>query len=541
MMLIFCEMGVIGLPICALILSALFGKEQSKVRLLALGQIAALAAALAGLSTFIADTHTQILHVATFVEFKFDFLAASMLLLIAFISSVVVNYSDRYLLGEVMRVGFVRNVAALAVFASMLVASNDLALCVVAWCGISVLLVRLTGKSKASAARIVFSHHLFSDVLLIAATLLIANACGTTELTQVIANAHVLTEHPFNLFGYDLPFTQVSAVNLLLVVSMCAKTALFPFHRWLLATLEAPTPLSGLLHAGIVNVAAILAWRIFPVLWLSPYVLVFWGVVAGVSAVAGTLISSTQSDVKRKLVYSTVGQMGFMCLQCAVGALPAAVFHLITHGLFKCHLFLRSGSMVSEGLVKRRWNHSQTEQPSRWGALFGWACVALIVVPVCFWLLRDVSPGSKTALSVLIMTGAVASALPALKRIGWGAFVIAGVAFVTAVVVARFFAEQFDVLASEPLIYAPWLFSACVAMFAVTAALLQLTRNTPAGQALYVHALNGFYIEEFFYAMRNRLRLVIVSLFKRAPVVPVAQDQSERPLVMTTKKKDEER
>ena len=51
-------------------------------------------------------------------------------------------------------------------------------------------------------------------------------------------------------------------------------------------------------------------------------------------------------DYKRQLVGSTISQMGFMLVQCALGAYSAAIVHLILHGVFKATLFLQSGSVV---------------------------------------------------------------------------------------------------------------------------------------------------------------------------------------------------
>ncbi|MCI4140272.1 NADH-quinone oxidoreductase subunit L, partial [Bacillus vallismortis] len=68
--------------------------------------------------------------------------------------------------------------------------------------------------------------------------------------------------------------------------------------------------------------------------------------IAGISVLIGTGISLVQADYKRQLVGSTIGQMGFMLLQCALGAYIAAIIHLILHGLFIAKLFLKAGSAV---------------------------------------------------------------------------------------------------------------------------------------------------------------------------------------------------
>jgi NADH:ubiquinone oxidoreductase subunit 5 (subunit L)/multisubunit Na+/H+ antiporter MnhA subunit len=300
----------------------------------------------------------------------------------------------------------------------------------------------------------------------------------------------------------------------LLVASMCVKTALFPFHRWLVATLEAPTPMSGLLHAGIVNVATIMAWRFFPVLEKTPYVLVAWGVMALISTVFGALASSAQSDVKKQLVYSTVSQMGIMSLELGAGALAAALFHLITHGLFKCHLFMRAGSTVAEGALKRRWNHALAhEQDKKW-SLTPWLVISLLALPVCVWLVKDPSGGSIAALATLMMTGIVATSLPALKRLTPGVFVLAGFAFVAAIVVARLLANGFDSYGAASAISAHVLVG-ILALLGVLALCLHSIKKSAFGRALYVHALNGFYVEDMRDALKSRQKRFIARIRAR--------------------------
>lgn len=53
-----------------------------------------------------------------------------------------------------------------------------------------------------------------------------------------------------------------------------------------------------------------------------------------------------QVSVKQTLVYSTMGQMGYMFAECGLGVFPAAIFHMIAHGIFKATLFLGSGSII---------------------------------------------------------------------------------------------------------------------------------------------------------------------------------------------------
>ena len=125
------------------------------------------------------------------------------------------------------------------------------------------------------------------------------------------------------------------------------KSAQFPFHLWLIGTIEAPTPVSALMHAGIVNAGGFLVNRLAPLFGLAPTTLHLMFVIGCVTALIGATAMLTQTSVKRRLVYSTMGQMGYMVMECGLGAFALAVFHLCAHGLFKATLFLNSGSSSS--------------------------------------------------------------------------------------------------------------------------------------------------------------------------------------------------
>ena len=112
--------------------------------------------------------------------------------------------------------------------------------------------------------------------------------------------------------------------------------------------MEGPTPVSALMHAGIVNAGGILLNRFAP-LYLQTDSVLHWVFLVGlVTAVIGSILMLAQSDIKKALGYSTMGQMGFMIMECGVGAFSLAIFHLISHGLFKGTLFLSAGSVIHQ-------------------------------------------------------------------------------------------------------------------------------------------------------------------------------------------------
>ena len=113
-------------------------------------------------------------------------------------------------------------------------------------------------------------------------------------------------------------------------------------------SLIAPTPIHGLLHAGIINAGGFLLTRLAPLYVLSPPTLHLVFVVGLVTAVLGTSMMLVQNDIKKTLGYSTIGQMGYMIMECGLGAFSLAIFHLIAHGLFKATIFLNCGNVIHE-------------------------------------------------------------------------------------------------------------------------------------------------------------------------------------------------
>lgn len=132
---------------------------------------------------------------------------------------------------------------------------------------------------------------------------------------------------------------------LLLVLGALTKSAQVPFHGWLPKTLEAPTPVSALLHAGVINAGGFLLIKFWFLLERNEAAQTAALIFGGLSALWGSLAMVVQSDVKRRLAWSTVGQMGFMMMEIGLGAPGLALVHLIGHGFYKSRAFLWSGDV----------------------------------------------------------------------------------------------------------------------------------------------------------------------------------------------------
>ena len=152
-------------------------------------------------------------------------------------------------------------------------------------------------------------------------------------------------------------------IGILFVLGAMTKSAQFPFHSWLPDTMETPTPVSALMHAGVINAGGFLVIRLSPLVSLSPIALDLLALIGALTAMLGAVVMLTQTSIKRSLAYSTIAQMGFMMLQCGLGAFSAALLHIVAHSAYKAHAFLSSGSVL-DSAARTRTEFKAVPRPS---------------------------------------------------------------------------------------------------------------------------------------------------------------------------------
>lgn len=176
---------------------------------------------------------------------------------------------------------------------------------------------------------------------LLAGIILIGQAVGSYELTDVLAAGDMLRAH--HLYPVML---------VLVLLGVFTKSAQFPFHFWLPHAMAAPTPVSAYLHsATMVKAGVFLLARLYPALagtewWF--YLVTFAGLT---TLLIGAVTALFQHDLKGLLAYSTVSHLGLITMLFGLGsdlALVAAVFHIINHATFKASLFMAAGIIDHE-------------------------------------------------------------------------------------------------------------------------------------------------------------------------------------------------
>ena len=152
--------------------------------------------------------------------------------------------------------------------------------------------------------------------------------------------------------GFQMAFDDVIfLIALFMLLGVAGKSAQIPLFVWLPDAMAGPTPVSALIHAATMVTAGVyMLVRSNVFLWElnhGGYVigLIVTLVGAGTAIMAG-YIALGQWDIKRVLAYSTISQLGFMVAAVGIGAYVAAMFHLVTHAVFKALLFLGSGSVI---------------------------------------------------------------------------------------------------------------------------------------------------------------------------------------------------
>ena len=279
---------------------------------------------------------------------RFDPLGTLMCFLIAAISLVVHLYSVRYMAEESGYPRFFALLDGMTASLFLMVTAGDLITLLLAWHLVGMLLYFMLGfdTRSRSAYRYAFwtwMTYRFGDLPLVLAAVLLWQAFDSWSLSVIFAQ---LAAAPQTTTVFDLPLVEV--VGALVAVAAYARSAQFLLHTWLPYTMSGPTPVSALMHAGIVNAGGFLINRFAP-LYVHTNDVLHWVFIVGLAtAVIGSVLMLAQNDIKKALGYSTMGQMGFMIMECGVGAFSLAIYHLIAHGVFKGTLFLGSGGVIGQ-------------------------------------------------------------------------------------------------------------------------------------------------------------------------------------------------
>jgi NAD(P)H-quinone oxidoreductase subunit 5 len=480
-------------------------KRIARLGLFAAVLTLALALGAAALVTTAGPQHTATLGVmGAGIGLYIDALSAIMFVLVAFVGATVIRYSDHYLDGDPNHGIFLQRLCLTVAAVLVLVVSGNLLLLTLAWIATSVglnslLLFYGDRQSAILAARKKFAISRIGDVALIGAAVLLFSTFGGFDYVTIFAGAEAMAGNGATAHG------ALMAASLLIAIAALLKSAQFPLHGWLLEVMETPTPVSALLHAGIINAGGFLVLRLADVMALSTPALDTLAIVGGLTALFGSLVMLTQTSIKVSLAYSTIAQMGFMLLQVGLGAFASALLHIVAHSLYKAHAFLSSGSVID--VLRTSWTPSPGGQPHPARLAIALAAVLAVAFAASnvFGATITEKPGVFALGAVMLMglTLLLANAIDERPN----SYVIGRTALIAAAVAALYFGLQnatewllAGTVPSTQALRGPFdlavVVIVIVAFAGVTILQSELARQgaLPFWRSLYVHLANGFYV-----------------------------------------------
>jgi NADH-quinone oxidoreductase subunit L len=313
------------------------------------------------------------------VTLQLDPLSMSFVLLITVVGSLIHIYSIGYMEHDPDRRRFFAYLNLFIAAMLLLVLADNYLLLYVGWEGVGLASYLLIGfwfhkPSAATAAKKAFVVNRVGDFGLSVAVMIMFFTMGTFTFAEVNERIGLVDQ------------STVTWIGLALLLAACGKSAQFPLQSWLLDAMEGPTPVSALIHAATMVTAGVyLIVRSNEIFELAPTAQLAVVVVGTITLLMGAVIGCAKDDIKKGLAGSTMSQIGYMIMAAGLGPVGYvfAIFHLLTHGVFKANLFLGAGSVMhgmNDDVNMRHYGALRTVMVITW-VTFGMGYLAIIGVP----------------------------------------------------------------------------------------------------------------------------------------------------------------
>ena len=444
-----------------------------------------------------------------------DGIAVWMATMVAFIGWVILRFADNYLSQDPGRDRFLPWFLVTVASVLVLVFTNHLLILAGAWIGVSLalhhLLTLYQDRPQARMAAVQkFIVSRVGDALVVSGVVALYLHYGTFYLPDMVQNDGARA-------GGSTALTVASVVLALAAVLKCAQ---IPFHGWLIRVMEAPTPVSALLHAGVINLGGFLWLRLFPVFdgFTAGHMILL--VIGGMTAVVAVLTMMTQYSVKHALAWSTCAQMGFMLFEIGMGAYTLALLHLLAHSLYKAHSFLASGRTVAVSAATR-FPESPSANRLSWAGLTGLLAAAILVqFP---WIVEN-NPVFGALLVLAVSAAAMGIPAGATKAVK---LKLAGLAVLLVPLYSLLHFLIGPAVPEQEGFAIPGIALGTgvtlVTLLAVCSLMIVFGARFPATRALGVHFLQGLYLELPFDRLTRFLAaeaLKVPAMFRRVPHHP---------------------
>jgi NADH:ubiquinone oxidoreductase subunit 5 (subunit L)/multisubunit Na+/H+ antiporter MnhA subunit len=294
-----------------------------------------------------------------FIDFYFDKITATYLLVGSFLSFLVTIYSRYYLHREEGYKRFFNTILFFFLGYTITILSGNLETLFMGWemLGISSFLLIAFYKDRylpVKNAVKVFSIYRIGDVGLILAMWMSHHLWHENITFLKINNFELVHEH---LQSHSIMGVMIS---LMILLSAAAKSAQLPFSSWLPRAMEGPTPSSAIFYGSLsVHVGVFLLLRTYP-FWehqLSVRILITG--LGLLTSIVATGIARVQSSVKSQIAYASIAQIGLIFIEVAAGFEKLALFHFAGNAFLRTYQLLVSPSIVSYLIREQFYNFSE--------------------------------------------------------------------------------------------------------------------------------------------------------------------------------------
>ena len=258
-------------------------------------------------------------------SFYFDQLTVSLGLAVIYCSTLIHIYSVDYLSTDPHIQRFFAYLSAFTAGMLVLICGGNFLVMFVGWESIGVasyLLINFyfTRIQSNKAAILAFTMNRGGDMLMSIGFFAIFSIFGSFNYSEIFSLIPFINE------------STITIISLLLLGGALAKSANIPLHSWLPGSMEAPTPVSALLHAATLVTAGIYLLIIT----------IIGSTTAFIAATSGLLAN----DLKRIIAFSTISQLGYMMMAIGISQYNIALMHTVNHAFFKALLFLGAGAVI---------------------------------------------------------------------------------------------------------------------------------------------------------------------------------------------------
>ncbi|MFS6538303.1 NADH-quinone oxidoreductase subunit L [Idiomarina loihiensis] len=399
-----------------------------------------------------------------------------LLVLVAVLAWVVTRYAFRNFRLDPRRRSFVTKLVGCLTAVFILIVSNNLIVFFAAWMAISLQLHSLLMFYPERDRAVLAAHKKFilarcSETFLGTAFIIMYLTTGSLQLDTVLQQ-----------FGTAPTHLSQHIAALCLVMAALIKCAQLPLHGWLIQVVEAPTPVSALLHAGIINLGGFLLLATVPLWSNSAPAVWLLCLVSAASCCFAALIMATRISIKVRLAWSTSAQMGLMLLEIGLGYYDLALLHLVAHSVYKAHAFL---SVSEVAIIK------QPQARSLWRIGVVFIAFQGIIAAACWWFLGN-PKWLPSALLAMALTTLWMNLHQKLLRIA--------VSALTVVVYLLLGALAHQIIEPQPPFSNVWLEPAVTLMFNAFAFTYWLVHHTPShrlSQRWFITLNAGLYLDEW--------------------------------------------